>query len=350
MRSPRFWGEPRPSVLARLLRPAAFLYGAVAARRMGRDGEQASIPVICIGNFTVGGAGKTPAAIAVARILAERGERPAFLSRGYGGRLAGPVRADPARHGPRDVGDEPLLLARAAPAVVARDRPAGARLCAEAGASVIVMDDGLQNPSLHKDFSIAVVDGETGIGNGLCLPAGPLRAPLEAQWRHVDAVLLVGDGVAGEALAREAVARGKPVLRASLEPDPAVAARLSGARVLAFAGIGRPRKFFATLEVCGAAVVRTREFPDHHPYSAEELRALLDQAQSNGLLPVTTEKDLVRIAALGHGLAGAITALPVTLAFADEETLRAELALRASPEGSGRDGVSRPGEGLRSLR
>ncbi|HEX8666703.1 MAG TPA: tetraacyldisaccharide 4'-kinase [Beijerinckiaceae bacterium] len=324
MRAPRFWGEPRPSLAARLLQPAAFVYGVVAARRMDRPGERVGVPVVCIGNFTAGGAGKTPAAIAVARILEEQGERPAFLTRGYGGRLSGPVRVDPARHGPGDVGDEPLLLARTVPTVVARDRPAGARLCRAAGASAIVMDDGLQNPSLHKDFSVAVVDGEAGVGNGLCLPAGPLRAPLAAQWRHVDAVVLVGDGAAGEAVAREAAARGKPVLRARLTPNPTAAAHLKGARVLAFAGIGRPQKFFATLEACGA-VVRTRAFPDHHPYSEEEIRALLDEARTEALLPVTTEKDLVRIAALGPGLAGAVAALPVTLVFQDEEPLRARL-------------------------
>ncbi|HEX8167880.1 MAG TPA: tetraacyldisaccharide 4'-kinase [Beijerinckiaceae bacterium] len=326
MRPPRFWDEPRPSAVARLLRPAAFVWGGIAAGRMDRGGDRADVPVICIGNFTAGGAGKTPTVLAVARILREQGERPAFLSRGYGGRLAGPVRVDPARHGPQDVGDEPLLLARAAPTVVARDRPAGARLCRdEAGASVVVMDDGLQNPSLKKDVSLAVVDAEIGVGNGLCLPAGPLRAPLKVQWRHVDAVVLVGDGAAGEALAREAAERERPVLRARLEPDHAVAARLARARVLAFAGIGRPQKFFATLEACGAAVARTREFPDHHPYSAEEVGALVDEARREALLPVTTEKDFVRIAALGQGLVETVTALPVILAFADEEPLRAML-------------------------
>ena len=330
MRPPRFWSELRPSLMARLLRPAASLYGIVAGRRMGRTGEQAGVPVICIGNFTAGGAGKTPTAITVACMLQRSGERPVFLSRGYGGRLAGPVRVDPARHGPRDVGDEPLLLARIAPTVVARDRPAGARLCAEAGASVIVMDDGLQNPSLHKDLALAVVDADAGVGNGLCLPAGPLRAPLAAQWPHVDAMVLVGDGAAGEAVSREAAAQGKPVLRARLVPDPAVAARLEGRRVLAFAGIGHPKKFFSTLERCGALLVRVREFPDHHAYSEKEVRALLEEARGDALLPVTTEKDLVRIAALGQDLAMTITALPVTLAFANEEALRAELAMHLS--------------------
>jgi tetraacyldisaccharide 4'-kinase len=332
MRAPAFWAARTPSLAAQLLRPAAALYGAVAGWRMRRSGERAELPVICVGNFTVGGTGKTPAALALARLLAESGERPALLTRGYGGRLAGPVRVDPRTHGPADVGDEPLLLARVAPTVVSRDRPAGARACAEVGATAIVMDDGLQNPSLQKDLAFAVVDGAAGIGNGLCLPAGPLRAPLAAQWPLVDAVIVVGDGSAGDAMAREALAHGREVLRARLRPDVDAAARLHGLRVLAFAGIGRPEKFFETLEGCGATVVEKRSFADHHPYSTGEVRALSGEAHDKGLLPVTTEKDLVRIAALGAGLAEGIASLPVRLAFADEGALRA-LIFGVVPDG-----------------
>ncbi|MFL5123375.1 MAG: tetraacyldisaccharide 4'-kinase [Microvirga sp.] len=334
MRAPAFWRAPQPTLAAQLLRPAAALYGGIAARRMRRPGERASVPVICVGNFTAGGAGKTPTALALARVLQELGAAPAFLSRGYGGRLAGPVLVDPTRHGAADVGDEPLLLARAAPTVVARDRPAGARLCAASGASVIVMDDGLQNPSLRKDLALAVVDGETGIGNGLCLPGGPLRAPLSAQWALADALVLIGEGEAGTAVARDATARGKPVLRASLRPEADTAARLQGRRVLAFAGIGRPEKFFATLEASGVVIARRRSFPDHHRYRAAEVGKLLEEARAEALLPVTTEKDLVRIAALGPELAQAITALPVALVFADEEALRASLRPVASRQRS----------------
>jgi tetraacyldisaccharide 4'-kinase len=175
-------GRRNPTLTATLLRPAAALYGAVAAARLRRPGVTAEVPVICVGNFTAGGAGKTPAALALAQLLREADHRPAFLTRGYGGRLPGPVRVDPERHGAGDVGDEPLLLARQHPTVVSRDRPAGARLCVEGGASVVVMDDGLQTRRLAKTLSVAVVDGAGGLGNGLCLPAGPLRAPLDAQW------------------------------------------------------------------------------------------------------------------------------------------------------------------------
>jgi tetraacyldisaccharide 4'-kinase len=300
------------------------LYGAVAAGRMRRSGAAADVPVVCIGNFTVGGAGKTPAALALARILASEGQKPFFLTRGYGGRLAGPVRVDAAAHTAGDVGDEPLLLARAFPTVVARERPAGAGLAVHEGADVIVMDDGLQNSSLAKGLALAVVDGATGIGNGLCLPAGPLRAPLRAQWRKVDAVIVVGEGAPGAALARDAGARGKPVFRARLEPDAAAAGQLRGRKVFAFAGIGQPDKFFATLQRCGAVVVRRKSFPDHHPYGSEEIRAILVEAKAADLHVVTTEKDLVRLARLSGAAppGGPIKALAVRLVFDNEKALR----------------------------
>jgi tetraacyldisaccharide 4'-kinase len=337
MRAPAFWWRPHSSPGSLLLRAPAALYGAIAARRMRAPGERAPLPVVCIGNFTVGGSGKTPAALAVAAMLADEGQRPFFLTRGYGGRLAGPVRVDPLRHQARDVGDEPLLLARAFPVIVSRDRPAGARLCAAQGASVIVMDDGLQNPSLVKDLALAVVDGASGVGNGACLPAGPLRAPLAAQWAHVHAVVVVGDGAPGEAIAAHARRRGTPVLRARLEADAATAARLRGRRVLAFAGIGRPQKFFATLDACGANVVRTRSFPDHHPFAAAEIGALVAEAAAEHLTLVTTEKDLVRITDLGDAASGGdrIQSLPVRLAFEDGRALRELLAARLSTAGAG---------------
>jgi tetraacyldisaccharide 4'-kinase len=292
---------------------------------MGRAGARAPVPVICIGNFTAGGAGKTPTALAVAALLSARGERPAFLSRGYGGRLAGPVLVDPHRHTARDVGDEPLLLVRAAPAILARDRPAGAALAAERGASVVIMDDGLQNPSLAKDLALAVVDGATGIGNGLTLPAGPLRAPMPAQWAAIDAVLVIGKGEPGSRVAEEAARRGKPVLRGRLAPDQNAAAALAGARVVAFAGIGRPEKFFETLRECGAVPVAEHSFPDHHLYRAAEIAALAAEATAGGLRLVTTEKDRVRIETLGVPVAGLLS-LPVRLVLDDESALEALLA------------------------
>src|SRR5947199_2834355 len=185
MQAPRFWWD-KPGALAALLSPFASIYGAVAARRLEQPGAHAGIPVICVGNPTVGGAGKTPTALAIARLLIEAGERPYFLTRGYGGKFGGPVLVE-AAHTAVQVGDEPLLLARVAPTVVAADRAAGAQLARENGASVIVMDDGFQNPSLAKELSILVIDGARGIGNGRVLPAGPLRVPLEPQLDRADA-------------------------------------------------------------------------------------------------------------------------------------------------------------------
>lgn len=322
MRAPAFWWQATLSPLAHLLRPASLIYGGIAGRRMRRPGAQAELPVICIGNFTAGGAGKTPTALAVADLLEAAGESPAFLSRGYGGRLAGPIEVG-HHHTAADVGDEPLLLARRARTIVSRDRPAGTRLAVEIGATVVIMDDGLQNPSLRKDCAIAVVDGATGIGNGLPLPSGPLRAPLVAQWRAVHAVLVIGSGTAGEAVAREAERYGKRAFVGRLAPDPAVAGSLRGKRVLAFAGIGRPGKFFETLRECGASVARAHAFADHQPFRAADLDRLMAEARGAGLQAVTTEKDLARIA--GSHLAEHwpdLMALPVRLSLEDEGAFR----------------------------
>jgi tetraacyldisaccharide 4'-kinase len=314
MREPAFWWR-KAGPAAALLAPFAAAYGAIAARRFKRHGQRVGAPVICVGNLTVGGAGKTPLALSLAAMLQAAGERPALLTRGYGGKLAGPVRVDPAIHRAADVGDEPLLLARLAPTFVARDRLRGAQAALETGASIIVMDDGFQNPSLHKDLSILVVDGRRGIGNGCVIPAGPLRAPMAAQLEHADAIVMVG--AARDSVAGEARRRGLPVLQAALEPDPAIAAGFG--RALAFAGIGDPEKFFVTLANAGVAVASARSFPDHHRYTAAEARALCADADRDGLTLVTTEKDLVRLQgdAAAAMLAKRARALPVTLKLAD---------------------------------
>ena len=319
MRAPAFWWHSRPTIPARLLEPASLLYAAVAARRLRGAGERAARPVICVGNLTAGGAGKTPTALMLAEFLLRAGAFPVFLTRGYGGRLAGPVKVEP-HHGADDVGDEPLLLARRAPTVVSRNRPDGARLAITIGADVIVMDDGLQNPSLKKDLSVAVIDGAAGAGNGLVIPAGPLRASIEAQWPLVDIALIIGDGIAGDALARAAADQGKPVFRGKLVPDADVAAQLRGRRVLAFAGIGHPDKFFGTLREIGALVERAVPFPDHHRFGERQLSALLEDAQRENLVLVTTEKDAARMASPVGG--GAVTTLPVRLEVEDESALR----------------------------
>jgi tetraacyldisaccharide 4'-kinase len=323
LRAPGFWARRRPNALALALSPLGALYGALTARRMARPGLRVSAPVICVGNFVAGGAGKTPAAIAIARLLLDMGEQVAFLSRGYGGGgQAGAIAVDPNLHRAAQVGDEPLLLVRVAPCFVARDRRIAAQAAIAAGASVLVMDDGLQNPTLAKDVSFALVDGGAGFGNGLCLPAGPLRAPPAMQLPYVSAVVFV-DGVADASVAAHDAVSGKIVLNARLEPDPRVAANLRNQNVLAFAGIGRPEKFFATLKGLGARVAVARAFADHEAYRPAALDALFAEAASLGLTPVTTEKDLVRLTAT-H--AAKVTALPVALRFDEPDQVGALLA------------------------
>ncbi len=326
MRAPAFWQRVPPSPLARMLKPLAALYGSVSGWRMGRVLERAALPVICIGNFTVGGTGKTPLALAIASLLAREGESPSFLTRGHGGNLRGPVVIDPAIHDHRAAGDEPLLLARTARVIVSGDRPAGANLAGQTGATAIVMDDGFQNPALDKDLSLLLVDGAVGLMNGLCLPAGPLRAPLARQWEHADALVVMGEGAPGAVLAQDARARGLPVFKAALVPDPNVLEQLRGGRYLAFAGIGRPAKFFETLTQAGLDVAESRAFPDHHLYREQEIAALRARAQSIGLTLITTEKDAVRL-----GLADDIAVLPVTAQISDVKALASLLrrALRA---------------------
>lgn len=319
MRAPGFWDDGGP--LAWLLAPAGAVFGGITAWRMARPGAKAPVPVVCVGNFTAGGAGKTPTAIAIAAMLRQAGRQPVFLSRGYGGTVRAPVQVDPALHRAAQVGDEPLLLARHGPTVVSPDRVAGAALAATLG-DVIVMDDGLQNPSLAKDLRLAVVDGGSGIGTGLCVPAGPLRAPLSPQLRHVDAVVLIGDGAAGAAVAARAAAAGVPVFTASLVPEVAAAARLAGRSVLAFAGIGRPGKFFATLEALGATIGARNAFADHHAFTRAELDGLLQEAARGSLVPVTTEKDRVRLAGmLTPAQAAVLETLPVRLELDAPEAL-----------------------------
>lgn len=329
MRAPSFWWR-EPGWESALLTPLGAAYGAVAARRMRRQGAIVGIPVICVGNPTLGGAGKTPTAIAIAALLAARGEQPFLLSRGYGGALPGPVRVDAAVHRAADIGDEPLLLAAAFPTIVARDRVAGAQAARAAGASVVVMDDGFQNPSLGKRFSLLVVDARRGLGNGRVFPAGPLRARAHAQFERADAVLLVGEGSGGSGIHPA----GIPIFRGSLRPDPAVLSRLRGHRLLAFAGIGDPEKFFATLIAAGLTLASRRPFGDHHRYTNDEARHLLEAAERDGLQLATTEKDLVRLAAAGPQaeLRERALALPVTLKLEDEAGFCAALfaSLRTS--------------------
>lgn len=276
---------------------------------MARPGWQAPIPVLCCGNVTVGGAGKTTVALEFGRRLLARGVAVHFLTRGYGGRVTGPLLVDPACHDAALVGDEPLLLARLAPCWVARDRATGARQAVAAGAACLVMDDGLQNPGLVKTASVLVVDGATGFGNGRLLPAGPLRENVANASARCRAAVLIGLDTNG---AVDLLPAELPVLRARLEQD---APWLDGARVLAFAGIAHPGKFWATLRAAGAELVGTRAFPDHHPYRRGEIQALLDEADILGVVAVTTPKDAVR---LPHDLRALVQVAGVMLRWDDE--------------------------------
>jgi tetraacyldisaccharide 4'-kinase len=326
MREPTFWWRS-PSWMSRVLAPLGFLYGAISGRRMLGKGHRTAVPVICVGNYSLGGAGKTPTVIALIKMLRAAGETPVVLTRGYGGRLAGPVRVDPDVHTAGDVGDEPLLLARSAAVIVSRDRVAGSDAAHKVGATVIVMDDGFQNPSLQKDVSLVVIDGRRGVGNAGVFPSGPLRAPLAVQLDRTDVLIVSGDGSAADELAEELEARGGLVLKARIVADGDAVASLRGKRVLAFAGIGDPQRFFATLKASSIDVAATRAFDDHHPFTAAEIDQLIDDAREASLTLVTTEKDFVRLRGIAPDVAR-IQPFPVTLAFDDEAALRHFMALR----------------------
>jgi tetraacyldisaccharide 4'-kinase len=314
MRAPEFWRHR--GWQARLLAPLGVLYGASVAWKARAKGFAAGVPVICVGNLTAGGSGKTPIAIAIAEALRARGRKPFFLTRGYGGSERGPALASRA-HSAAVMGDEALLLARHAQTVVARDRAAGARLAMEKGADVVVMDDGHQNFALRKDLSLVVVDAQTGFGNGFQIPAGPLRESVRQGLARADAVVLVGEG--------EPDLEGfrGPVLRAHLVADGAA---FAGQPVFAFAGIGRPEKFVASLEASGAIVTGSCFFDDHHAYGEGEIEQL--KAIAGETMLVTTEKDFVRMTVAERSR---IRVLKVTAVFDDAGALERLLDTALAP-------------------
>jgi tetraacyldisaccharide 4'-kinase len=317
MQAPAFWSRPRnaPGLLPRLLGPLSTAWALETGRRLKRGAWlKMPVPVICVGNIVAGGTGKTPTVCAVLERLSQKGIAAHVVTRGYGGNLEGPVRVDLASHTSTQVGDEPLLLAAFAPTWVAKDREAGTRAAAEGGAGVVIFDDGFQNPSVHKDLSIVVIDAAAGFGNGRMIPAGPLREPLESGLGRADLLVTIGGDSDQHRLLEEwPEIVDRPRLKARIEPL-ATGMDWEGLPVFAFAGIGRPAKFFETLRDQGAQIVGHRSFPDHSEYPSALLYRLEAEAKANGAQLVTTEKDAVRLPA---DFRSKVLVLPVRLASDD---------------------------------
>jgi len=316
LRAPDFWWLPRPTPKARLLSAVSLFWSLGAAlRRLLHRPARGPVPVVSVGNLVAGGAGKTPVAMAVMERLGAFGLNAHVIGTGYGGSIGWPYRVQARQDGVHQVGDEALLHAARWPTWIGRSRLRAARAAAAEGAVVVVLDDGHQQRSLAPDLSFVVVDAEVGFGNGLLMPAGPLREGVAAGLARADAIVLLGEGEGPP------LPVAKPVLRARLLPEPA-SLRFKGERVVAFAGIGRPAKFFGTLAAAGADLRHSAAFPDHHRYKADEIMLLVETASSERAVLVTTAKDWVRLPRAARGMVEVFT---VHCAFEDPAALDALL-------------------------
>jgi tetraacyldisaccharide 4'-kinase len=306
MHAPKFWFMPRLTFLALLFLPVSWIYQGLVhlLSYLQRAPYKASVPVICVGNLTIGGSGKTPTVLALAALLKAQGHVVAFLTRGYKGSLPGPVRVDPHKHTSAEVGDEPLLLARVAPTWVGRNRALSAQAAIREGATLLLLDDGLQHTTLHQDLRLCVVDAAYGFGNGYVMPAGPLRESLCWGLKRVDGLVVIGGS-------SPIVFQG-PILEASVDADTK---GITGP-LLAFAGLAHPEKFFNVLKREGLQGVETRAFPDHHAYTRVELDSLVTEASEKKAHLITTEKDWVRLPA---SYQKSILSLPISLSFKAEK-------------------------------
>jgi len=314
--APLFWEKP-PGLTAHLLAPASTVWSAAGRlRRALAQPYHPAVPVVCVGNLVAGGAGKTPVALALSAWLQQRKIAVHVVSRGYGGRLRGPVQVDPARHDAVAVGDEALLHAARSPSWIARDRVAGVAAAVAAGAQLVLLDDGFQNPTVAKTLSVIVIDAAYGLGNSRVIPAGPLREAFGDGLARADAVMLLAGSEAAGGAEPVPLPGDRPVIPAMVAP--VVRERLVGSRLYAFSGIGRPQKFYATLRTLAVDLVGTRDFPDHHLFRAADIDALRRAAERAGARLVTTAKDIVRLpAALRTG----IEVLEVEVRWSDPEAL-----------------------------
>ena len=313
MKAPAFWYQPK-NKWGRLLAPLGHIYRlAGLVRRARATPYHSCVPVLCVGNIVAGGAGKTPTCLALRKLLLKNDPlgKTVFVMRGYGGRELGPLRVEPKTHTSADVGDEPLLLARSAPCWIGQDRAATIQ-AAEKEASVIIMDDGMQNPHVAPMLTLLVIDGAVGLGNKKLIPAGPLRETLNDAFPRIDAIIMIGEDAH-----QVATYLGKPVFKAKLWPSISTEF-MNKPNVLAFAGIGRPQKFYDSCHAAGLTVIETQDFPDHHVFTDDELALLADRATHKGLRLITTAKDYVR---LPNAYRAKVAVLDITLTFDDEAGL-----------------------------